>query len=561
MGCASTIYEPRRIVVDKPVDEFGQLGISAARLVLTRFKQCWSPALLSLGHLRTTAVRVVYSRAVIPPTERRSSNLPVLPVMVSAAVVFALTLIVGRAVLSSRVSTESLLEPQAHSGERIPGGSDNVPPAAGDVTYTIKPGDTLSGVAATHGTTIESVVALNGLRNADAIFVGQTLTVRSVPRREGPAVRVIPNGSFVLGPEAVGFDVEAFLAGQPAASRLRQYTELVDGEMLDGPAIVERVSREFSINPRVLLAFMESRSGWVSGNQPAESAAADYAAGLVDPGRAELWLQVNWLSDRLNGGYYDWKTRADRSLTLADGTRLAGHASLGPGSFAIHRALALQSTEAELGVRLQAFADAYRSLFGDPWRDGGKGVDLSFIEFPELQLPFEPKDTWWLTGGPHGGWGDGSAWASLDFVPAEEARGCFISSRWATAVADGVVVEGGAGQVWLDLDGDERRETGPVMLYLHLAEEGRVKPGTRVKAGDRLGRPSCEGGFSNATHLHLARLYDGEWLAAAGEAPFQLGSWTAFGSPTVYDGGLDGARGAQREACECRLEGHNDLVR
>jgi hypothetical protein len=136
-----------------------------------------------------------------------------------------------------------------------------------------------------------------------------------------------------------------------------------------------------------------------------------------------------------------------------------------------------------------------------------------------------------------------------------------VSDRWATAVADGVVVPGGDGQLWLDLDGDAVRETGPVVLYLHVASEGRAEPGTRVRAGDRVGRPSCEGGFSNATHIHLARLFDGEWLAAAGPVPFELGVWTAFGSPSVYDGGLEGPRRSRREACECRLEGHNDLVR
>ncbi len=485
-----------------------------------------------------------------------------LPVVASAALLFGLTLIVGRYILRPQNEAVAPQMPRSRFGDTMPVDAEDVPPASGDVMYTIGPGDTLSGVAASHGTTIESIVELNGLRDVDAIFVGQTLIVRSIPRREGPAVRLIPNGVLVRGPASIGFDVRAFLNRQPQSSRLRNHTELVDGEVLDGAAIAERVSLEFSVDPRVLLAFVESRSGWVTGDPPAEAAAADYAAGLIDPGRADLWLQMNWLSDRLNGGYYDWKTRGNRSLALSDGTRLAGHSSLGPGSFAVHRALALQSAEVEFTHRLSAFDAAYRELFGDPWLEAREGVDLSTVEFPELQLPFERGQTWWLTGGPHGGWGDGSAWASLDFVPDEEARGCFVSSLWATAVADGVVVAGGDGQVWLDLDGDALRETGPVVLYLHLASEGRVKPGTRVKAGDHVGRPSCEGGFSNATHLHIARLYDGEWLAAAGgEVPFQFGAWRAYGSPSAYDGGLEGARGARREACECRLEEHNDLVR
>lgn len=504
------------------------------------------------------------------PTPRRTTRLPLLPVAAAAVVVFGLTVAAGRAMRRAPESVEDAPRAASRVGDTMPAEAGDVPPASGEVVYTIAPGDTLSGVAASHGTTIEAIMEQNGLSDADAIYVGQSLVVRSVPRREGPAVRLIPDGAFVLGPATIGFDVRAFLQSQDqgqgqgrllGGSRLLGHTELVDAEILDGAAIVERVASEFSIDPRVLLAFVESRSGWVTGGPPADPESADFAAGLVDPARQDLWLQLNWLADRLNGGYYDWKTRQDRSLTLADGTRLAGHRSLGPASFAVHRALALQSTSAELEARLVGFDTAYRALFGDPWREPPAGLEVSDIDFPALDLPFERGETWWITGGPHGGWGDGSAWASLDFVPDEEARGCFVSTRWATAVADGVVVDGGAGQVWLDLDGDGLRQTGPVVLYLHLAAEGRVAPGTRVRAGDRVGRPSCEGGFSNATHLHIARLYDGEWLAAAGDSPFEFGAWRAFGSPRAYDGGLVGARGARREACECRLEDHNDIVR
>ena len=38
----------------------------------------------------------------------------------------------------------------------------------------------------------------------------------------------------------------------------------------------------------------------------------------------------------------------------------------------------------------------------------------------------------------------------------------------------------GTGELWLDLDGDGDRRTGPAVQYLHLASEGRVAPGSRV---------------------------------------------------------------------------------
>lgn len=425
------------------------------------------------------------------------------------------------------------------------------------ITYSVQAGDTLGGIAATFGMSVEALMAINALSDPDALQIGQELRLQIVPERDGPAVSVIPDSELVRGPASLDFDIAAFLAGQPG--RLRDHTELVDGVALSGPEIVERVSREFSVNPRLLLAFVEARSGWVTG-MPADPAAADYAAGLVDPARAGLWLQLNWLADRLNGGYYDWKTRGNRVITLRDGVYLAGAASLNPGSFAVQRALGFQSTEAELAERLTAVDAAYRRLFGDPWARERPLPEQAALTFPPLAIPWTKSERWWMTGGPHGGWGNGSAWSALDFVPDGEERGCFTAPEWATAVADGVIVAGVTGEVWLDLDGDGLRETGPAVQYLHLAAEERAAPGTHVKSGDRIGHPSCEGGISEATHVHISRMFDGEWLAAAGGSPFTLGDWTATGAGTVYDGGLTHADGRARNACECRLEGENDVA-
>ena len=55
---------------------------------------------------------------------------------------------------------------------------------------------------------------------------------------------------------------------------------------------------------------------------------------------------------------------------------------------------------------------------------------------------------------------------------------------------------------------------GWVIFYFHLRSDSIAAVGTRLAAGDALGVASCEGGRSTGTHVHVARKYNGEWLAA-----------------------------------------------
>jgi len=65
-----------------------------------------------------------------------------------------------------------------------------------------------------------------------------------------------------------------------------------------------------------------------------------------------------------------------------------------------------------------------------------------------------------------------------------------------------------------------------------------VPLGTVLKAGDRVGHPSCEGGVSAGTHVHLARRYNGEWIPADQSVPFNLDGWVSQGLDNEYDGYL-----------------------
>jgi murein DD-endopeptidase MepM/ murein hydrolase activator NlpD len=106
------------------------------------------------------------------------------------------------------------------------------------------------------------------------------------------------------------------------------------------------------------------------------------------------------------------------------------------------------------------------------------------------------------------------------------------------AIADGLIVRAGNGAVVQDLDGDGFEQTGWTVLYMHIESRERVRAGTHLQAGERIGHPSCEGGVSSGTHVHLARRYNGEWIPADQDLPFNLDGWISTGTGYEYDGFL-----------------------
>jgi hypothetical protein len=90
----------------------------------------------------------------------------------------------------------------------------------------------------------------------------------------------------------------------------------------------------------------------------------------------------------------------------------------------------------------------------------------------------------------------------------------------------------------LDLDGDGDPHTGWVVYYLHLATDSIPPAGTVMKTGDPIGLPSCEGGRATGTHVHIARLYNGEWMDAGGIVPFNLDGWLVQNGSSEYAGTL-----------------------
>ncbi len=429
----------------------------------------------------------------------------------------------------------------------------SLPTPRGTVEYVVQPGDTLAGIAMRFSVPLQMLMEANGIQDPNWISVGRVLIIPPpVPVGEAPGLKLLPDSELVYGPYAGLFDVYGFVRGM--GGYLAQYTEVVDGELMDGPSIVHRVAVEYSVNPRLLLALLEYQSRWVTQPTP-DPATLTYPLGFVDPRFRGLWKQLSWAANELNRGYYLWQAGALGGFLLADGNWVRGHPQVNAGTAAVQRFLGLiyddEAWKRAVGPR--GVLATYQELFGWPFDFAFEPLVPPDVEPPPLALFFPEGDTWYFTGGPHSAWGTGTPWGSIDFAPGDGPLGCYLSPSWATAAADGLVVRSRYGVVALDLDMDGYEQTGWVLVYLHLATQDRVPEGALVQQGERLGHPSCEGGISTGTHVHFAWKYNGQWIAAFGRTPMVLSGWRVESAGKAYDGWL--VRGEERiEACACRDE-------
>ncbi len=460
----------------------------------------------------------------------------------------------------------------------IPTPNATRPPVNRTSGYTVKAGDSLPILALIYGVSLQDLVRLNpGLNESSTLTPNQIIIVPDVPTLTTPNFKIIPDSELVNSPGARGFDVVKYVNFQPGF--LRVYSEIIYGRLLSGAQIVQMVAQQNSVNPRILLALLEFRAGWITNPAPTANKLT-YPMGNIVEARKGLFRQLAWAADWLNDGYYGWKHRGLTTLQFPDQSRIAFNSELNAGSVAIQYFLGQSSDRVSWSreVSTDGVFRTYMALFGDPFRYAIEPLVPRNLTFPTTELPFQKGEIWFYTGGPHGGWDAASGWAGIDFAPPApsdelvQLQGvCYVSPAFATAMASGVIVRSGDGAVVLDLDLDGDERTGWTILYLHIAASESVRAGKVVQMGEAIGHPSCEGFNLNAaaTHLHIARRYNGEWVAADCWAcqpdfpaiPWTMSGWKVEGQPNQIFQGTMIREGVVRRAEQGRDQPDNQLQR
>ncbi|MBN1145932.1 MAG: LysM peptidoglycan-binding domain-containing protein [Anaerolineales bacterium] len=411
------------------------------------------------------------------------------------------------------------------------------------VDYTAQTGDTLANLASRFNTSVDEILEANTFIPASATTMPPGMPMK-IPIYYlplwGSPYQILPDSLFINGPAQVGFDIQAFVNSQPGW--LKDYETYVADAQRSGADIVDYVAHYYSVSPRLLLALLEYHARALS-SPTLDEEREEYTLGKRHWKYKGVFMQLVWAANLLNGGYYGYRTQHLAEIQHDDGRieRFDPWQNAATASLHNYFNTLLSYEDYVRAISPDGFIQTYSALFGDPWENVQPHIPGSLVQ-PEFLLPFEPGDVWALTGGPHPAWGTGEPYAALDFAPPSKSSGCVPSNVWATAVADGAVVRSTIGEVMLDLDGDGDERTGWNVFYMHVRSEGRPPLGTVLKQGDPLGHPSCEGGSSTGTHIHIARKYNGEWMPAegigGGVLAFNMEGWVAHNGSSIYLGSM-----------------------
>jgi len=346
-----------------------------------------------------------------------------------------------------------------------------------------------------------------------------TPEVQAQSRTQTWAQALVSDGQFVWGPNVGDFDLTAFLQerGSPLASLANA---------------VEVNAAYYGINPRVLLAVLETRYGLVT-------ALPD---GMADAGLIAL---IEDTSQTLHNAFYDhlyqWGSRAGNAaadtppaIALADGASLQIADGTSSGSYAVAAALGTDQTPASADTLLAAdaaggFEAVFIELFPgvDPL-DASNDINPSSLPPDDLlQFPF-PLDSAWRFSGVHS-WagGDyGSDRSSMDFSTTWSNFPNFpYKNTVAAAGGNARIITPYAGHLpcWVEID----HGGGWTTSYYHLrnigSTSGSIGNLSRNQLIGAIGTETCNGGFASGAHVHFTLWYNGALFDLDG---VKLSGWT-----------------------------------
>ncbi|OQY45371.1 MAG: hypothetical protein B6242_10450 [Anaerolineaceae bacterium 4572_78] len=393
--------------------------------------------------------------------------------------------------------------------------------------YKIQDGDTLGWISWKFDMPINEILAMNNLREDDIINVGKTLILPLHVSNVLTTNITMPDSEVVYSPTYIDFDIEAFLHEQ--GGYLAHYEERVENVNLSGAEIIELIAKRYSVGPRILLTALEFYGQWVTNPQPKIQ-----QLGAGNPFSDRLYVQLAWMSNKINDGYYSYKREGNYVVEFRDGTLALISPGINAGTVGIQNLLAQNINWSDLQVLhpqgtkslegkwgMPQFLAQYEEFFGDMHANKIYPLIPITLEQPTFSLPWEKGEMFYFTGGPHVAYGIASVWSAIDFGPSDVLGSCYISQKHITAVAPGLILFNGAGEIYLDLDGDGNWQTG--------------------------------------SHLHFARRYNGEWIAADGPVPLNLSGWQTKNGLAAYEGTLFKGD-IIKEACQCWDDEKNGII-
>lgn len=408
------------------------------------------------------------------------------------------------------------------------------------VDYTAMDGDTLPALAARFNTTEKEIRSANPILPERLTTLPQGLPMQiPIYYRSGwgSSYKILSDSQFVNGPADKGFSARSYVDRQPGF--FKYFNVWADSRNLRGGELVDYIAEAYSISPRLILAILQYLTNALKDpvyrNNFNESNVLYFSGDRYKT----LSAQLNQLAEFFNDHYYSYKAGYFSEYELQDGSLIRIDPWLNACSAVLQAYFAkiFAPEQYYQAIGPNGFIKTYKEMFGDfPFPDDYPAHIPGSLEQIKLRLPFKDGEAWTYTGGPHTAWGSMHPYAAIDFAPPANQHGCFISYAEVIAPHSGTIVRTGTGMAMLDMDDDGDERTGWVMLFLHLKTESIPPVGTHVEMGDVLGHPSCDGGTSSGTHVHLARKYNGEWIEAGGVIPLNLDEWIAENGEAKYEG-------------------------